>query len=350
MDTTVVQEVAAVVQPPKKKLLVIEWEHLNLYRFYPMALASSWSIRCFLYPMSVVKSRLQLQRQNNMYKGMRHAFVEILRSEGVGALYRGFWMTLPQLSASFLYSSTYERTRDLLQIHLGIHNPSVISALAGGIAAPCAQLVFVPTDIVAQHMMVHNNPEAFGGSKKNVPVAEEVRRDGLAGRRTLGLRVVRAVYKVDGFSGFYRGFFSAIMLYVPSTMVFWSTYYHSLGMFRKIRAKVTEMQLGRIPSHPSEVDHRNLFLDQAVSGSMGGVASAIATNPLEMLRIRLQVHRTNYTETITRLWKYEGVNVFTKGLAPRVLNNSLYSCLVMLSYETVKKLCVLPEYRDKIVW
>ncbi|EPB77509.1 hypothetical protein ANCCEY_03418 [Ancylostoma ceylanicum] len=261
-----------------------------------------------LTPRSVVKSRLQLQRQNNVYRGMRHAFTEILKVEGMGALYRGFWMTLPQLSASFLYSSTYERVRDLLQVHIGIKNHSLVSALAGGIASPCAQLVFVPTDIVAQHMMVHNNPEAFGGSRKNVAVASAVRNDGLEGRRTLGLRVVRAVYKV------------------------------------------TEIQRGVKPKSPAEVDNRNFFLDQAVSGSIGGIASACVTNPLEMLRIRLQVHRTNYTDTIRRLWRYEGSKVFTKGLAPRVVSNAMYSCMVMLAYETVKKVSVLPEYRDHVVW
>uniref|UniRef100_A0A0K0DA93 Mitochondrial carrier protein n=1 Tax=Angiostrongylus cantonensis TaxID=6313 RepID=A0A0K0DA93_ANGCA len=381
----------------RERLLVIQWEHLDLWRFYPLALASSWSIRCVLYPMSVVKSRLQLQRQNSVYRGMRHAFTEILKVEGVGAFYRGFWMTLPQLSASFLYSSTYERVRDLLQVHIGIRNPSLVSALAGAIASPCAQLVFVPTDIVAQHMMVHNNPEAFGGSRRNIAVANTVRNDGLKDRRTLGLRVVRAVYKVDGLSGFYRGFFSAVMLYIPSTMVFWSTYYHALGIFRRIRAKVTiylysngtvlflftismyigvrspfcalsqhllpgwskypriyfkvtEIQKGVRPKTAADVDNRNFFIDQAISGSIAGIASACATNPLEMLRIRLQVHRTNYTETIRRLWKYEKSQIFTKGLAPRVVSNALYSSLVMVAYETVKKLCVLPEYQEHVVW
>lgn len=334
----------------KEKLFVVQWEHLDLWRFYPLTLASSWSIRCVLYPMSVVKNRLQLQRQNNVYRGMRHAFTEILRAEGVGAFYRGFWMTLPQLSASFLYSSTYERVRDLLQVHIGIRNPSLVSALAGAIASPCAQLVFVPTDIVAQHMMVHSNPEAFGGSRKNVAVASVVRSDGLESRLTLGLRVVRAVYKVDGLSGFYRGFFSAVMLYIPSTMVFWSTYYHTLGVFRQIRFKVTEIQKGVRPKTAADVDNRNFYLDQAVSGSVAGIASACATNPLEMLRVRLQVHRTNYTETIRRLWKHEKSRVFTKGLAPRVVSNALYSSLVMVAYETVKKLCVLPEYQEHVVW
>ncbi|CAJ0955027.1 unnamed protein product, partial [Mesorhabditis belari] len=328
----------------KSKLLVIEWEHLNLWRFYPMAIASSWTIRCLLYPMSVVKSRLQLQKQDNVYRGMRHAFVEIVRQEGFTALYRGFWMTLPQISASFLYSSTYERMRDLLQVHLDVTNPSLVSALAGAIASPCAQMVFVPTDIVAQHMMVYNQAKKFAGSSKGGAVHDFLQLDGLEKRQTLGIRVIRAVYKVDGFRGFYRGFLSAILLYIPSTMVFWSTYYKALDVFRSLRASFfTSIDANAIQKE-------KLYIDQALAGSIGGVMAAIMTNPLEMLRIRLQVHRTSYTETLRRLWKFEGTRVFSKGLAPRVLNNALYSMLIMLGYETVKKTCVLPEYKDKVVW
>ena len=40
-------------------------------------------------------------------------------------------MTLPQLSASFLYSNMYERSRDLIQTHLGITSSAAVSALAG---------------------------------------------------------------------------------------------------------------------------------------------------------------------------------------------------------------------------
>lgn len=35
----------------QKQLHVIEWNHLNLWKFYPMALATSWSVRCLLYPV-----------------------------------------------------------------------------------------------------------------------------------------------------------------------------------------------------------------------------------------------------------------------------------------------------------
>lgn len=72
----------------KRKLHIIEWNHLDLWKFYPMALASSWTVRGLLYPMSVVKSRLQLQRQNNVYTGMFNAFSSIVKTEGFTALYR----------------------------------------------------------------------------------------------------------------------------------------------------------------------------------------------------------------------------------------------------------------------
>uniref|UniRef100_A0A1I8AUR2 Solute carrier family 25 member 44 n=1 Tax=Steinernema glaseri TaxID=37863 RepID=A0A1I8AUR2_9BILA len=329
-----------------QKLHIIEWEHLDLYKFYPLAMCSSWTVRCLLYPMSVVKSRLQLQKQNNVYRGMRHAFVHIIQHEGAGALYRGFWMTLPQLSASFIYSSVYERLRDVLQCNMGLTSASAVSALAGGAASTCTQLVFVPTDIIAQHMMVHNNPRSFIGGSKNAAVIDQLRADGLEKKRTLGLRVIRAVYKVDGFKGFYRGFFSSIMLYIPSSMVFWSTYYHVLDAFKYIRTRYSISAAS--DDRPEE--YANLFVDQALSGSIGGIMAAVCTNPLEVLRIRIQVHRTTYYETLRRLLKFEGLRVFTKGLAPRMINNGIYSCLIMLGYETVKKTCVLPEFQDSVVW
>ncbi|CAD5207691.1 unnamed protein product [Bursaphelenchus okinawaensis] len=334
----------------RDQLHVIEWNHLNLYKFYPMALATSWTVRCMLYPMSVVKSRLQLQKQNNVYRGMTHAFSSILKSEGPTALYRGFWVTLPQLSASFVYSSVYEKFRHLISDHTNLKAPQLISACAGGAASICTQFVFVPTDIVAQYMMVYHNPSQFtGGNRGNAKVYDVLKNDGLKKRYTLGLRVIRAVYVADGLRGFYRGFLSSLLMYIPSSMVFWLMYYDSLI---RMKQYYTQFVSNGTKQHFSELhkDQQNLLLLQAAAGTFGGISTALVTNPLEVLRIRIQVHRTNYWDTIRRMYKYEGVHVFTKGLAPRLVNNSIYSCLIMLGYETVKRHCVLPEYADSIVW
>lgn len=61
------------------------------------------------------------------------------------------------------------------------------------------------------------------GSRKAAAVAVAVRNDGLDKRLTLGLRVVRAVYKVDGLAGFYR--------YV-------SLFFHSLDCFLFTKSRI----------------------------------------------------------------------------------------------------------------
>ncbi|KAI6222761.1 hypothetical protein M3Y95_00928000 [Aphelenchoides besseyi] len=332
-----------------KQIHVIEWNHLNLWKFYPMALATSWSVRCLLYPMSVVKSRLQLQKQNNVYRGTTHAFSSILRTEGFTALYRGFWVTLPQLSASFIYSSVYEKLRNVFTTHTNIRSDQLVSALAGGAASVCTQFIFVPTDIVAQYMMVHNQSTAFSGSTKSAVVLDILKSDNLKGRYTLGLRVIRAVYKADGLLGFYRGFFSSLIMYIPSSMVFWSSYYQSLIWLKQRRAlHLTNGETRDLSTLPPA--DQKLLLWQAISGAIGGMSAAIITNPLEVMRIRIQVHRTSYWETMRRMVKFEGTRVFSKGLLPRMISNAIYSCMIMIGYETVKRASVLPEYRESIVW
>lgn len=175
--------------------------------------------------------------------------------------------------------------------------------------------------------------------------------------------MIRAVYLTDGLLGFYRGFFSSLIMYIPSSMVFWSVYYETLIRLKTARARQVT---GGSTKDFSDLtpDEQNLLVLQAMSGASGGMAAAVVTNPFEVMRIRiqvcftplqsryrrLQVHRTSYWETARRMIKYEGTRVFTKGLPPRLINNAIYSCLIMIGYETVKRFSVLPEYREHVVW
>ncbi|KAL7071785.1 hypothetical protein ACQ4LE_008414 [Meloidogyne hapla] len=284
---------------------------------------------------------------------MRHAFSSVYKREGFSALYRGFWITLPQIGASCIYSTIYEKARSVLHLKANIESPLLVSALAGGIASVSAQFIFVPTDVVSQHMMIYNNPKQFLGSSVNKAaiinlLGADVHKPFGSSRNyfassLLGLRVVRAVHKVDGITGFYRGFFSSLLLYLPHSMCFWSAYYLWLGFFK--RSFGIDSQIERSPEK-----FRSLLALQSISGALGGTTAALCTNCLEILRIRVQVHRTGYLETISRLYSEEGRNVFTKGLAPRMINNGLQSFCVITGYEAIKRLCVLPEYKNAIVW
>lgn len=47
----------------------IEWDMMDKSKFFPLSMLSSFTVRCCLYPLTVIKTRLQVQRHDQMYKG-----------------------------------------------------------------------------------------------------------------------------------------------------------------------------------------------------------------------------------------------------------------------------------------
>lgn len=75
----------------------IEWEMMDKTKFFPMSMASSFTVRCFLYPLTLIRTRLQVQYHTAVYSGTYDAFRKIVASEGVRGLYRGFWVSAFQV-------------------------------------------------------------------------------------------------------------------------------------------------------------------------------------------------------------------------------------------------------------
>ena len=42
-------------------LTVIEWEMLDKKKFFPLSMMSSFTVRCFLYPLTLIRTRLQVK-------------------------------------------------------------------------------------------------------------------------------------------------------------------------------------------------------------------------------------------------------------------------------------------------
>lgn len=61
MDLTSTEEV--------EYLRTIEWEMMDKKKFFPMSMLSSFSVRCSLYPLTLIKTRLQIQKHDSMYSG-----------------------------------------------------------------------------------------------------------------------------------------------------------------------------------------------------------------------------------------------------------------------------------------
>lgn len=73
-------------------------------------------------------------------------------------LFQGFWITVPQIGCSFIYSSVFEKCRFVLHDQ-GYQSVGAVAAFAGALASMGTQSIFVPTDIVAQYMMIYKNTD-----------------------------------------------------------------------------------------------------------------------------------------------------------------------------------------------
>lgn len=227
----------------------IEWEEMDKSKFYFFGPTLFLGIRALLYPANLVKTRLQVQRKNALYKGSFDAFVKVIRFEGLRGLYKGFLVS----SFGLLSGQCYITTLELIRTRTKDYNNAVRGFLAGGCASLVGQTITVPVDVVSQKMMVQGQGE--NTAKLN-------------GAST----IIREIVKSNGPLGLYRGYLISLMTYAPSSAIWWSSY----GMYTGL---VGNIVLSGTPH----------MLVLAIAGSMAGLTTATTTNPLDIMRTRLQV-------------------------------------------------------------
>ena len=314
----------------------VEWHMLDKQKFYPLSMLSSFSIRCFIYPLTLVRTRLQVQQQSAVYNGTFDAFRKIAKSEGVRGFYRGFWVSSFQVVSGICYVSTYEGVRHVLDRSQLVTDTKVRAFLGGACASVVGQTIIVPFDVISQHLMLMGQQSAKAGSGASAvggANALAIQTEGRTKAQIVG-DVVRAVYQKDGFRGFYRGYGASICTYVPSSASWWTFYHFFQDSYDLV------LPTDRVPR----------TLTQCLSAMTAGCATAVITNPLDLVRTRVQVQRTSIPETIRWLWETEGLRLFKKGLTARMLASAIYSVCVILGYETVKKYSVYDEYKTKVRW
>ncbi|XP_075152016.1 solute carrier family 25 member 44 [Haematobia irritans] len=310
----------------------IEWDMMNKAKFFPLSMLSSFSVRCCLFPLTVIKTQLQVQHKSDVYKGMFDCAYKIYRSEGIPGLYRGFWISSVQIVSGVFYISTYEGVRHILKDLGASHN--VKALVGGGCASLVGQTIIVPFDVISQHAMVLGMAQHAAGSAKADLNPLGIDTGPGRSRINISVDIAKEIMRRDGFRGFYRGYTASLMAYVPNSAMWWA-FYH-----------LYQDELCRIC--PPWVSH---LLIQCVAGSMGGFTTTILTNPLDIVRARLQVQRLDGMRVAFReLWREEGLNCFFKGLSARLVQSAAFSFSIILGYETIKRIAVDEQYKNQIRW
>ncbi|CAL8361969.1 unnamed protein product [Gadus morhua 'NCC'] len=312
----------------KRNIPIIEWEDLDKRKFYSFGVFMTMSIRATVYPATLIRTRLQVQKGKSLYSGTFDAFFKILKREGVRGLYRGFMVNSFTLISGQAYITTYELVRKYVSNYSS--DNTLKSLVAGGSASLVAQSITVPIDVVSQQLMMQGQE----GHPTRFQLEAKV-REGMSKRMFGQTRdIISQIFAADGFRGFYRGYVASLLTYIPNSAVWWPFYHFYAEQLSKWA--------------PTDCPH---LLLQAVAGPLAAATASTVTNPMDVVRARVQVEgRSSIVETFKQLITEEGAWGMSKGLSARIISSAPTAIVMVVGYETLKKVSLRPELVDSRHW
>ncbi|CAL9758608.1 unnamed protein product [Musa acuminata subsp. burmannicoides] len=304
----------------------INWDKLDKTKLFVVGAGIFSGVTVALYPLSVIKTRMQVASSDVVQKNAFSAFRNMLKVDGIPGLYRGFGTVITgAVPARIIFLTSLEMTK---VASLNLVEPFKLSepvqaALANGIAGMsaslCSQAVFVPIDVVSQKLMV----QGYSGFAKY----------------NGGFDVARKIIKSDGIRGLYRGFGLSVMTYSPSSAVWWASYGSSQRVIWRLLGHGNDKE--NVPSQSK------IVCVQATGGIIAGAVASCVTTPLDTIKTRLQVmdnmQKQNVRQVVKRLIAEDGWKGFYRGLGPRFFSMSAWGTTMIVAYEYLKRLCAVSE-------
>ncbi|KAG8366971.1 hypothetical protein BUALT_Bualt16G0023700 [Buddleja alternifolia] len=296
---------------------------LDKTKFYVVGAGIFTGVTVALYPISVVKTRLQVASHDSVERNAISVIKGLLKTDGIPGLYKGFGTVITgAIPTRIIFLTALETTKAAafkVVEPFKLSEPTqaaLANGVAGMLASICSQATFVPIDVVSQRLMVqgYSGHASYNG----------------------GMDVVRKVIKSDGIRGLYRGFGLSVMTYSPSSAVWWASYGASQRLIWRLVDDGT--------AAPSE---GKIVLVQAAGGIFAGATASCITTPLDTIKTRLQVmghdKRPTARQVVRNLIADDGWTGFYRGLGPRFFSMSAWGTSMILAYEYLKRLCAKEE-------
>jgi hypothetical protein len=286
----------------------VEWQRLNLKRLAVALGITSLVENLFYHPWWVLKTREQVEVGPTRGGVWRNSFMfahRILRKEGIRALYRGFWAgSIGSLPSVYLYLITYHKVKHELSTN---NTPTALHKSAPFLAGVSAELValyfFVPIDVITQRMQLHNT-----AGKSAISIAKDI-------------------ISKEGIKGMYRGTLLTLLKLGIGSGVWWFTY------------EETKHTLSKVTGRPA-----GTFFG-ILSGFLAGILSTVITNPLDVVKTRIQVQSEDsrgipYRKAFNgckEIWQKEGWSGVNRGLVPKLISQGPLSAFWAVIYELALK-------------
>eukprot|EP00008_Paramoeba_atlantica_P004398 CAMPEP_0201487092 /NCGR_PEP_ID=MMETSP0151_2-20130828/11092_1 /ASSEMBLY_ACC=CAM_ASM_000257 /TAXON_ID=200890 /ORGANISM="Paramoeba atlantica, Strain 621/1 / CCAP 1560/9" /LENGTH=274 /DNA_ID=CAMNT_0047872033 /DNA_START=97 /DNA_END=918 /DNA_ORIENTATION=- len=238
---------------------------------------------CAPFPIDTIKTHLQSHNPaygNSFAKTAsnlveKYGFKSLFRGLGAAALGAG--------PAHAIHFASYEFCKQMLGGNQVGHHP-IANASAGIIAAVISEAVMTPCDSIKQKLQM--------------------------GRSSGILKCIRTTYTTLGMRrGFYSGYTSALTMNAPYIAIQFATY---------------ESLKTLLAGHDTE--ERKRTIHHLIAGAGGGALAGAATNPVDVVRTRLQTQTqvvySGMLNTFQKIYREEGFQGLGKGIGTRMVFHS----------------------------
>lgn len=288
----------------------------SLYSFFLGSIAGCIGATV-VYPIDLVKTRMQAQRGKSQYKNSLDCFKKIMAKEGIKGLYSGLGAQLVGVAPEKAIKLT---VNDIVR-KIGTDEDGHITMnweIAAGMSAGACQVIFTnPLEIVKIRLQMQ------GGTSK-ITAPGDIPKKHLNASQ---------IIKQLGLKGLYKGASACLMRDVPFSAIYFPTYAH---------LKKTLFNFD--PSDPTK-NSRLSSWQLLISGALAGAPAAFFTTPADVIKTRLQIEskrgETKYSGIAhagRMILKEEGFGAFFKGSIARVFRSSPQFGFTLASYELLQNL------------
>ncbi|XP_039605280.1 solute carrier family 25 member 55a [Polypterus senegalus] len=275
-----------------------------------------------VFPIDLAKTRLQNQRAGQqLYKSMMDCLVKTVRSDGYFGMYRGAAVNLTLVTPE---KAIKLAANDFFRFHLSKDGKGLNvfkEMLAGCGAGTCQVIITTPMEMLkiqlqdAGRLAAQQRVKAtmIPCTKLAAATAVHCRSYNVSPvtitRKLSATEIAQELLRTQGVRGLYKGLGATLLRDVPFSVVYFPLFAHI-------------NRLGQ-PSPEENAPFYHSFL----AGCIAGSTAAVAVNPCDVIKTRLQSLQKGANEEtyngiidcVRKIWHKEGPSAFLKGASCRAL-------------------------------
>ncbi|ROI37061.1 Mitochondrial glutamate carrier 1 [Anabarilius grahami] len=259
-----------------------------------------------VFPIDLAKTRLQNQQNGfRLYTSMSDCLIKTIRSEGYFGMYRGAAVNLTLVTPE---KAIKLAANDFFRFHLSKDGQKLTllrEMLAGCGAGTCQVIITTPMEMLKIQLQ---DAGRIAAQRKLMPQA--VTPGGPVEMKSpTAMQLTRELLKEKGIAGLYKGLGATLLRDVPFSIIYFPLFANLNNLGKK------------------DADGPAPFYVSFVSGCVAGSTAAVAVNPVDVIKTRLQsLTRGSQEDTysgvmdcIRKILRNEGPTAFLKGAYCRAL-------------------------------